>query len=228
MVEKIENFNPEIILNNKWIILKEIADMPQSPSDLAIRLNTSLSNITQQLKLLEAYNLIRKEKSEKKQAGKPKTIYHINMEVAYATILMNGKAERKIFHIDDNNRMFFNIVFSLNPEDLIYVLKFKFKYDEVLKKCKAIGFLKSSKESIELFLITDHLEEIRSKFSNIFIEDQTDKTKKIVNWSHNEFEINEGLNHKDKYYMDMIKNVQIIHDPYQILENFKNTRNKIK
>lgn len=223
-----EYFNPEIILNNKWIILKEIAQAPQSPSDLALKLNTSLSNITQQLKLLEAYKLVRKEKSEKKQAGKPRTIYHINTEVAYATILMENKAERKIFPIDNNNRMFFNIVFSLNPDDLIYILKFTFKYDDVLKKCKAIGFLKSTKDSIELFLITDHLEEIRSKFSNIFIEDQNEKTKKIINWSHNEFEINEGLNRKDKYYMDMLKNVQILNDPEKILTVIKEKRDKLK
>jgi hypothetical protein len=223
-----ENFNPEIILNNKWNILKEIAEMQQSPSSLALKLNTSLSNITQQLKLLEAYSLIRKEKSEKKHTGKPRTIYSINTQVVYATILKEGQAERKIFKIDNSNNMFFNILFSLNSEDLMYILKFKFKYDDILRKCKAIGFLKSTKDSIELFLITDHLEEIRSKFSNIFIEDQNDKTKKIINWSHNEFEINEGLNNKDKYYMDMIKNVQIIHDPNQILSSIKENRNKIK
>jgi len=223
-----DNFNPEIILNNKWTILKEIAQVPQSPSDLTLKLNTSLSNITQQLKLLEAYNLVRKEKSEEKHAGKPKTIYYINTEIVYATILKEGMAERKVFHIDDNNDMFFNILFGLNPEDLMYVLKFKFEYDNVLKKCKAIGFLKSSKESIELFLITDHLEEIRSKFSNVFIEDQNEKTKKIINWSHNEFEINDGLYRKDKYFMDMIRNVQIIHDPGGLLKNIKGQRDKIK
>jgi len=223
-----ENFNPEIILNTKWTILKEIAEAPQSPSDLALKLNTSLSNITQQLKLLEAYSLLRKEKSEKKNTGKPRTIYHINTQIVYATILTEDKAERKAFNIDSNNSMFFNILFNLNSEDLMYILKFKFKYDNILKKCKAIGFLKSTKDSIELFLITDHLEEIRSKFSNIFIEDQNDKTKKIINWSHNEFEINEGLNRKDKYFMDMIKNVQKIHDPNQILTTIKNSRNKIK
>ncbi|MGV8087166.1 MAG: hypothetical protein ACP5N1_06055 [Candidatus Woesearchaeota archaeon] len=223
-----EYFNPEIILNNKWTILREIAQTPSSPSELALKLNTSVSNITQQLKLLEAYKLVRKEKSEIKHTGKPKTIYHINTELAYATLLKKDKAERKIFHIDDNNSMFFNILFNLNNDDMMYILKFKFKYDEVLRKCKAIGFLKSTKDSIELFLITDHLDEIRSKFSNIFIEDQNDRTKKIINWSHNEYEITDGLNRKDKYYMDMIKNIEIIHDPNKVLQKIKETREKIR
>jgi hypothetical protein len=110
----------------------------------------------------------------------------------------------------------------------MFMLKFAFKYEEVLKKCKAIGFLKSTKDSIELFLITDHLDEIRAKFSNIFIDDHHGKIKKIINWSHNEFEINDGLNRKDRYFMDMIRNVQIIHDPNDILAHVKEVRENLK
>jgi len=223
-----EDFNTEIFSNNKWNILKEIAESPQSPSDLALKTNTSLSNITQQLKLLEAYQVVRKEKSEEKNSGKPRMIYSLNVEIAYGVILKNGRAERKLLYVDHGNELLFDIVFSMNQEDLMFMLKFAFKYEEVLKKCKSIGFLKSSKDSIELFLITDHLDDIRSKFSNIFIEDNHGKTKKIINWSHNEFEINDGLHRKDKYFMDMIRNVKIIHDPSNILTNIKGVRENIQ
>ena len=76
----VEEFTSEIFSSNKWVILKEIAENPQSPSDLALKTNTSLSNITQQLKLLEAFKVVRKEKSEEKNAGKPRTIYYLNEE----------------------------------------------------------------------------------------------------------------------------------------------------
>ena len=221
-----EEIIPEVFSSNKWNILKEIALLPQAPSDLALKTNTSLSNIIQQLKLLEAYDIVRKEKSEEKNSGKPRTIYYLNCEIVYTAILKDGKAERKIFNIDSSNDMFFNVLFSMNSDDLMFALKFGFKYEEVLKKCKAIGFLKSTKDSIELFLITDHLDEIRSKFSNIFVDDHHGKAKKIVNWSHNEFEISDGLHRKDKYFMDMTKNVQIIHDPQNILRRFKEAREK--
>jgi hypothetical protein len=166
-----EDFNPEILLSGKWNILKAIAEAPQSPSDLALSTNTSLSNIIQQLKLLEAYRIVRKERSEEKNSGKPRTIYYLNRELAYAIVLKGGMEERKIFYVDHGNDMFFNIFFRMGQEDVMFMLKFSFKYEEVLKKCKSIGFLKSSRDSIELFLITDQLEEIRSKFSNIFIDD---------------------------------------------------------
>jgi len=222
-----EDFNPEILLTGKWNILKAIAEAPQSPSDLALSTNTSLSNIIQQLKLLEAYKMVRKERSEEKNSGKPRTIYYLNSEFAYAIVLKDGMAERKTFYVDHGNEMFFNIFFGMTQEDVMFMLKFSFKYEEVLKKCKSIGFVKSSKDSIELFLITDHLEEIRSKFSNIFIDDYHGKTKKIVNWSHNEFEVNDGLHRKDKYFMDMVKNVQTIHDPHGILAHIKEVRENI-
>ncbi len=222
-----QTINPEIFTNTKWLLLKEISDSPQSPSDLALKTNTSISNITQQLKLLEAYGIVRKEKSEEKNAGKPRTIYYLNTEIMYGFMLRNGKAERKVFEIDSNNKMFFNIVFGMPSEDVAFMLKFSFKYEDLLKKCKAIGLIKTTRDSIELFVITDFLEEVRSKFSNVFVDDHSGKTKKIINWSHNEFEINDGLHRKDKYFMDMIKNAQIIHDPQNILLNIKKKREGI-
>lgn len=107
------------------------------------------------------------------------------------------------------------------------MLKFSFKYEDILKKCKAIGVIKSTKDSIELFLVTDNVDEIRARFSNIFIEDNNGKTKKIINWTHNEFEINDGLNRKDRYFMDMLKNVQIIYDQQSVLDKYKIKRELI-
>jgi DNA-binding transcriptional regulator GbsR (MarR family) len=222
------DFNPEIFTNNKWSILQIIAEEPTSPSELAAKTNSSISNITQQLKLLEAYRIVSKAKSDEKNAGKPKTIYSINTQMIFSTILRQGMAERRVFNINESNSMLLNILFLTSPEDAFFITKFSFKYEDILKKCKAIGFLKSTRDNIELFLITEQLDEIRSKFSNIFIEDNNNKTKKIINWSHNEFEINDGLGRKDKYFMDMIKNVEVIHDPGRILSKIKDLRRGIK
>lgn len=222
-----QDINPEVFTNNRWTLLKEIAEKKQCPTDLAERTNTSLSNVSQQLKLLEAYNLVKKEKSQERNTGKPKTIYSIDNEFVYGIMLRDGKCEKRNFRIDDLNITLANIIFTLNPEDIFFMLKFSFKYEDILKKCKSIGFIKTSKESIELFLITDHVDEIRSKFSNIFIEDGHGKTKKIVNWTHNEFEINDGIGRRDRYFMDMLKNAQIIHDSQGILQKFKQKRDSV-
>ena len=231
----------EIFSDNKWLLLKEIATKPQSPTELAGTLKTSVSNVIQQLKLLEAYGVVEKigindikiesklyesrlnESKILKAVGKPKTIYRIKNETMNFIMLKNGFADKRTFKIDANNIFFFNLMFIQNPEDIFFIIKFSISNEEILKKCKTIAFIRSSKDSVELFLITDHTEEIRSRFSNLFIQDAHGKTKKIVNWTHNEFEIIDGINKRDKYYVDMVKNSQILLDNQNILQKFKDT-----
>lgn len=223
-----QEINQEMLSNNKWQLIKEIAEKSQSPTELAERTETSISNVTQQLKLLEAYGIVRKEKSQEKNSiGKPKAIYSLNHEFVYATLLAHGKAEKKYFKLEGFGKVIFNLLFLLNTDDVFYIIKFMIKNEELLKKCKAIGILRSSKESIELFLITDNMDEIRAKFSNMFIEDLNGHTKKIINWTHNEYEISEGLNKKDKYYLDMLRNSQVLYDPHEILSGYKERRELI-
>jgi hypothetical protein len=215
-----QDVNPEIFSNSKWNIIKEIAEKPSTPTDLAEKTKTSLSNITQQIKLLEAYDIVKGQRSSEKNPGKPKTVYSLSGEFMYGIMLRNGKAERKYFKIDRNNSLLLHLMFTAGLEDVYIIMKFAIMNDEILKKCKAIGFIKSTKDSVELFLVTDSIDEIRAKFSNLFLEDPSGRTKKIINWTHNEFEINDGIQRKDKYYIDMMKNVQVVHDPQGILAKY--------
>lgn len=209
---------PEILSNNKWQLLKELAEKEQSATDLSEILNTSISNITQQLKLLEAYNIVTKKKSEEKNIGKPRILYRIKEDFAYSMIVKKNRAEKKIFKLEGFTGFLYNLLFTTGSDDSFYILKFMLKNEEVFKRCKALGFLKSSKDAVELFILTEHVDEIRSRFSNLFIEDINGKTKKIINWTHNESEINDGIYRKEKYFLDMLWNVQILYDPNGILD----------
>ncbi|MEM4637425.1 MAG: winged helix-turn-helix domain-containing protein [Candidatus Woesearchaeota archaeon] len=211
---------------NKWDIVKEIAKKEQSPLELSKKLETSISNIIQQLKVLEAYNIVGKKKSDEKNIGKPKTIYYIKEESAYILLLKNNNPEKKIFRIEGFNSILYTILF-LSPEDTFYMLKFLLKYDDIIKKCKAIGLIKTTKDTIEFIIITDYVDEIRAKFSNLFIEDNYGKTKKIVNWTHNESEINDGFNRKEKYFLELLNNTKPIYDESKILEKYIDWRKRI-
>lgn len=208
----------ELLSNSKWLMLKEIASKEQSATELAQTLHSSVSNVTQQLKLLEAYNIISRKKSSEKHIGKPRTIYCIKDSMVYAAMLKKGKAEKKLFKLEGFNGLLYNLVFTAGAEDSFYILKFILKHEDILKRCKALGFLRSNKESVELFILTEHVDDIRAQFSNLFIEDINGKTKKIVNWTHNDWEINDGLSRKDKYFLDKLSNVQTLYDPHGLLE----------
>jgi len=229
----------EICTNNKWALLQLIAEEPQTPSALALKTHTSISNVVQQLKLLEAYNIVTHEraplqepeqktttsiKSRIKNSGKPKNIYTLTTQTIYMTILRKGFAQKKTIKLDSNNILLFTTIATTNSEDAFFILKFMMTYEDLIKKTKAIGFLKSTRESIELFIISDHLEELRSKFSNIFVQDLSGKTKKIVNWSHNEYEITDGLHRSDPYFVGMIKTVTPLYDPKELFKTLTKTR----
>lgn len=216
-----QEIDPEIFSSNKWVLIKEIAEKSQSPSDLAEKTKTSLSNIVQQLKLLEAYGIVKKEKAEPTNTnGKPKMIYSINKELAYIIYLKEGQAQKALFKIEPTLKGILNMIFASN-EDNYFLSKFFFQNEDILKKCKSISLIKSTRDSIELFLITDHVDEIRAKFSNTFVQDLAGKTKKIVNWTHNEHEIEEGLHRKDKYFIDLIKNAVSIGPSEEVFKHIK-------
>ena len=225
MTENIDSANINIIelfTHTKWDLLKNIAEKKQSPTEIANKLGTSVSNVLQQLKILEAHGIIKKEKTlGEKNIGKPKNTYSINKEIMYGVVLRNGKAEQKIFPVNNNNSVLINIAFLAGMDDSIFLIRFMIKYEDILKKCKAIGYIRSNKDSIELFLVTSHVDELRATFSNIFMQDAYGVTKKIINWTHNEIEIHDGLHRKDTYFVDMIKTVEPLHDPENIFVHAK-------
>lgn len=223
------NINQEVFQNAKWNILQELAKNPQAPSTLAKQTNTSISNITQQLKILEAYGIItredkplRIEKSEKKvQTGKPKTVYHITNGMIQLALISHGRVEKKQYPLDSGATFLSTLILTTGPEDAYFLLKFLLTNEDILKRCSVVAFVKSTRENIELFLITDHLEEIRTKFSNVFIQDLNAKTKKIINWTHNEQEVREGLARGDEHFKILIRNSAPLHDPKGIIKSLR-------
>lgn len=215
----------ELLLDNKWEIIKEISQGPKSPTEIAISTHTSVSNIIQHLKILEAYNIVKKEKSNEKSSGKRKTLYTLSTEAAQIIYIKNGSSLKKTIKIEKENEFIINTITSTSPEDSLFIITFLIKYEDILKKCKTIGLLKTNKDNIEFFIITDYVDEIRANFSNIFIEIFNSRTKKIINWTHNEEEIIRGIERKEKYFIDLVKNSVAIHDPEQIIKKLKNIKN---
>jgi predicted transcriptional regulator len=202
------------IAEGKWRLLQELSKKDQSASDLAKVLKTSVANINQQLKLLEAYGLIRKEKGIRTgKAGKPKSIYILKRNQQFLVSIKKGnvsKTRLSDFWIYD---ILFKIMATVDDQrDAYYLLKFCFQTEEILKRCQAMAFMKSTPEAIELVLLTQDLEKIRKEYSNIIIKDLDEKPKKIVCWSHNEKELKDGLERKEPYFMNLLNDLEILFD----------------
>ena len=205
----------DLLSKSKWSILKELAKGEKSAVDIAKRTSQSISNVTQQLKLLEAYNLVKKTKQEqKKKPGKPKTPYMLNQEVVMVSILKPGLADKKIIKLkeaDACQKCILNTFFLLNPEDYYYLIKFICLTD-MIKKAETVAYLKADEKEIEIMIISEQIKEIREKYSNMSIPGLVGKTKKIISWSHNRKEIEEGIERKEEYFVNLVKNSKELFD----------------
>ncbi len=97
--------------DQKWNILRSISDEPQSPLQLSQKLNTTMANISQQLKLLEAVNLVKKEKIRNRDKGKPRTIFSLNGEYAFMIPVTQKFTDKKLIRTTDHQKSILRIWF---------------------------------------------------------------------------------------------------------------------
>jgi len=217
----------DLLTKSKWNILKELAKGEKSAVEIAKKTGQSIANVTQQLQLLEAYNLVKKAKQEKgKKPGKPRTPYILNQEIFVASMLKPGIADKKLLKLkdlDDCHKFLLNLFFIVNSEDHYYLIKFACITD-ILKKADIITYLKADDKEIEIMIVTEQIKEVREKYSNMGIEGFDGKTKKIISWSHNKKEVEEGLERKEEYFVNLIKNSKELIDKK---ETIKELREKI-
>ncbi|MFT4310544.1 MAG: winged helix-turn-helix domain-containing protein [Candidatus Woesearchaeota archaeon] len=75
--------------STKWDILTALAKQPTSPSQIADILGTTVANVSAQLKLLEAANIIEKQKTGNASAGKPRLLFSILQPSVYITSIQS-------------------------------------------------------------------------------------------------------------------------------------------
>ena len=88
----------------RWEILKLIAEKPSSPLELSDELGTTVSYISQQLKLLEAFGIVHKTKTGAAEKGKPRNVYSISNDFVHMTILSEGLSDKKTIYLTDYHK----------------------------------------------------------------------------------------------------------------------------
>ncbi len=95
----------------RWEILQIIAHSPSSPIEIAEKIGTTVSYVSQQLKLLEAKGLVKKTKTGAFQKGKPRNVFSISEEFVHLTLLTNNFARKKKILLDEQKKIFFRLWF---------------------------------------------------------------------------------------------------------------------
>ena len=113
----------------RWEILKLISEKPSSPIEIAEKTKTTVSFVSQQLKLLEAAQLVSKEKTGAFEKGKPRNLFSISKDLFYLIMLTNGFGEKKSLNLDNYQKSLLRIWFLENKplqsflEDFLYKIK---------------------------------------------------------------------------------------------------------
>ena len=88
-----------LLTGTKWEILKLLSEKKLSPSEIAKILNTTIANISQQMRLLQTAGIVKKEKTSAVKAGKPRTLFSLSHDYAMIIVFSKGFAEKKLIKI---------------------------------------------------------------------------------------------------------------------------------
>jgi len=88
----------------KWEIIEIIAKQPSSPSELAKKLNTTVANISQQLRLLQTAGLVKRKKISQLKPGKPRTQFSLADDFCIIISISPGLAKKKLIKLTPDQK----------------------------------------------------------------------------------------------------------------------------
>jgi hypothetical protein len=98
-----------LFTEQKWNILHLLSTGDYSPIQLSSMMNTTISNISQQLRLLEAARLVKKKKISNRDKGKPRTLFSLSEDYAYLISVTKNFTSKKLMLLTDYHKSILKI-----------------------------------------------------------------------------------------------------------------------
>ncbi len=196
-----------LFTEQKWNILKFLSENDYSPLELSDITETSRANISQQLKLLDAVNLIKKKKVPNRDKGKPRAMYSLTKDFAYLILVSNGFAGKSLIELDDHKKILMRI-WLMEDQELQYYIEQAYLHVESIMKHISLLLVKGEGEPT-MFLVGKGLKEKGGKFSPILIKKPEGGQMRI------KFEILDEEVIKKK--LSSFEHCYVLHDPNRIM-----------
>jgi predicted transcriptional regulator len=195
---------------SKWGILTHLAEGKFSPLELSKKLNTSIANISQQLRLLEFAGLVKKQKISQREAGKPRTLYFLANDFGYLVLLMKDCADKRLLALTEHHKIIMRI-WLIEDVSKHYVLeKLYWKIEPVIEQAKCIVVDTKSPEPT-VYVVTDS-KDLEKKMQDVQVKTPSGETKTITVKVVLEREVGTA-----KLPLEKMTEFHIIHDPKGIL-----------
>ena len=154
---------------SKWNILKCLESGKKSPNDLARESNTSVANISQQLRLLELVGFVKSERISNRDKGMPRILYSLAGNYSYLVISSPGFVDKKFSKLEDYQKMILKIWFLDDKSLQYYIEKFFWSIEKHLSKVEYLAFDISDSKQIKVFIITEN-QEVKKSIKDVAIE----------------------------------------------------------
>ena len=95
----------------KWEILKQLETGERSPVELAKAMQSSIANVSQQLRLLEMAGLVTSRRISNRDKDKPRILYSIAGDLSYVIATSDRFVDKKILRLTEHNKIIMRIWF---------------------------------------------------------------------------------------------------------------------
>ena len=171
-----------LFTEQKWNILKLLSMNGLSPLQLAEKSNTSIANISQQLRLLEAADLVKKEKIKNRDKGKPRSLFTLSEDYAFVASAMDGFADKKLLVATDYHNALIRILFLDNSNLQYYLSKLYWKIEDHLKDIDSMLLPResiSSEGDIQLLIVSKKGKDLEKRINIITLKNPEGVTRNI-------------------------------------------------
>jgi predicted transcriptional regulator len=191
-----------LFTSSKWDILKCLEAGKKSPIDLAKETNTSVANISQQLRLLELAGFVKSERISNRDKGLPRILYSIAENNSYIVAASHGFVNKKFLKLQEYQKCTLRIWFLDNPNLQRYVERFFWMVEKNLEKIDIIAMDAKDFSNVKVNILTSNAD--LKKLKDILVEGQFGNVKFSLNFV------------KDSDIKKLSSNY-IIHDPKNLI-----------
>jgi predicted transcriptional regulator len=192
-----------LFTSSKWDILRCLEAGKKSPIDLAKETNTSVANISQQLRLLELAGFVKSERISNRDKGLPRILYSVSDNHSYIVASTPGFVDKKFLKLQEYQKCTLRIWFLDNSALQRYLERFFWTIEKHLEKIDVITMDAKDFSNVKVGIVTNNAE--LKKLKDVSIDGANGPVKFSINFV------------KDQDVKKLLSNQYIIHDPKNLI-----------
>lgn len=145
-----------LFTGSKWDILKLLESRKMSPIELAKQSNTSMANISQQLRFLEMAGIVTSERLSNRDKGKPRILYSLSGNKSFLISVAPGFVDKGMKELNDRTKAILKIWFYENKEHQYCLEKAFTNLDKYIEEIDAVAVDTSTTSPIIMAIVTSN------------------------------------------------------------------------